>query len=100
MRRLETLIIATSLTFAALPAAASCWSNKAICQAICGLDCCSGASFAAPSNQRALSQISVKALQSELDGMDKSRENKAFMDAVTREINQRSGGTGTIRKSD
>ncbi len=98
MRTLLLSVIGCAAFVSAQPAAANCWSNKAICQAICGFDCCSAANFAAPQDQRALSQISLDDLKAELEGMRVTRADKAFVDAVNAEIKSR-GGTAVDLKS-
>jgi hypothetical protein len=87
---LRTSIIAAfvSLAFAA-PAVASCWSNKAICRAICGADCCDGWGSVAIADRAALSLFSAEDLQAEVGRIRKNERNKSFLDAVNAEIKTR-----------
>jgi hypothetical protein len=99
MRYVIYFFISAGFAFTAVPASANCWSNKAICQAICSQDCCATSNFAAPSDPKALSEISVRALEAELGGIDKTRGNQAFIDILQREIKTRGTMSTPLRKS-
>jgi hypothetical protein len=88
------------------PVQADCWSNKAICMAICGAPCCSKAGTNLTTGQGNLSEFSSADLQAEIDGIRATRANKAFVDLIKAEIKSRgpvlkvrpstSGSTATI----
>ena len=84
---LATGVFATS-------AQASCWSNKAICRAICGADCCDGWGLTAPVDPARLGQFSVEELRAETKRMRKTSGNRSFFTAVENELKTR-GGAGS-----
>lgn len=94
--RTSLYLIAASVLLAG-PAQASCWSNKAICKAICGFECCDGWNYSAPADPAALEGISVRALNAEVKRMRKTSRNSAFLRAVNAEIKARRGGGSSTR---
>ncbi len=91
------LFIGAALTALSLGTAAqaSCFFNKAICQAICSKDCCDNWNLAAPADPRGLRQISVDDLKAELEGRRATRKTRAFMSAVQAELKARGMPAGS-----
>ncbi len=88
MRKLafSLLAAATVVLQGAGSAYASCSSHPAICQAICGKDCCDAVNLTAPQNPGALSKISVKDLKIELK---QSKAGTSFQRLLKSEIARR-----------
>ena len=88
------------------PVQADCFFNKAICQAICGADCCSkpGTGYIT-SGGGGLSQFSTSDLQREIDAIKPTRKNRKFLKLLKGEVASRertptlrstTGGSATI----
>jgi hypothetical protein len=81
-------VAAILLPLTAGSASASCVFTPAICQAICGKDCCDATNLTTPTNPEALSKISVKSLKAELK---QAKSGTNFQKMLSREVSRRGG---------
>lgn len=82
-----SLMVAAGLLLTPTWAQASCFTNKAICQAICGSDCCDGWSGGTLNNPGAVETMNKADLVAEIG---RAKEGSAFEKALQSEVDRRS----------
>ncbi len=82
-----SLMMAAGLLLTPTWAQASCFTNKAICQAICGSDCCDGWSGGTLNNPGAVETMNKADLVAEIG---RAKEGSAFEKALQSEVDRRS----------
>lgn len=82
-----SLMLAAGLLLTPTWAQASCFTNKAICQAICGSDCCDGWSGGSFANPGAIETMNKADLIAEIS---KAKEDSSFQQALQAEVARRS----------
>ena len=82
-----SLMVAAGVLLTPTWAQASCSTNKAICQAICGSDCCDGWSGGTLNNPAAVETMNKADLVAEIG---KAKEGSAFEKALQTEVDRRS----------
>lgn len=82
-----SLMVAAGLLLTPTWARASCFTNKAICQAICGSDCCDGWSGGTLNNPGAVETMNKADLVAEIG---RAKEGSAFEKALQSEVDRRS----------
>ncbi len=82
-----SLMVAAGLVLTPTLAQASCFNNKAICQSICGSDCCDGCSGGTLKNPGAVETMNKADLVAEIG---RAKEGSAFEKALQSEVDRRS----------
>ena len=82
-----SLMLAAGLMLTPTLAQASCSTNKAICQAICGSDCCDGWSGGTLKNPGAVETMNKADLVAEIA---RAKEGSSFEQVLQAEVNRRS----------
>ena len=82
-----SLMVAAGLVLTPTLAQASCFTNKAICQAICGSDCCDGWSGGTLKNPGAVETMNKADLVAEIG---RAKEGSEFEKALQTEVDRRS----------